>query len=323
MKAQSVNELTLDNTPFFFPPLSVQRRYFISQVLSKYKCTRVLDCGCGTGSLLQYLRSQGFSELHGVDINKQSLEIAEQTCGPLITHYITPVNPRLTIFLWYGNFLETKIDSSPHFDAFVATEVIEHVYPEQIPKFEEFLFEQPGSRIIIVTTPNRDFNEWFPMNKNSFRNSDHKFEWTRKEFEKWCENVYAKYKLVNVEISGVGKGPNGDMSKGFATQCAVFVKKEKMKISNLGTTGFKLFAKILYPCKQNEISDEEKICQDAMFLYLQEVQLSNNKAIETSRIFMGMESLCSYRMETLVDCLKKHSFNLLVSKDNKFITIKP
>lgn len=61
---------------------------------------------------------------------------------------------------------------------------IEHLYPmelEALP-FTVFGFIQP--RIAIFTTPNADFNVLFP-NFSGFRHSDHKFEWSRQDFENW------------------------------------------------------------------------------------------------------------------------------------------
>lgn len=51
-------------------------------------------------------------------------------------------------------------------------------------------------RLVIVTTPNAEFNVNFPQlmygtPDSKFRHWDHKFEWTRKEFEEW----YACYEI--------------------------------------------------------------------------------------------------------------------------------
>lgn len=39
--------------------------------------------------------------------------------------------------------------------------------------------------VVAVTTPNADFNVLFSKMGNSFRHWDHKFEWTREQFEDW------------------------------------------------------------------------------------------------------------------------------------------
>lgn len=48
----------------------------------------------------------------------------------------------------------------------------------------EVLLGQLSPKVAIVTTPNADFNVLFP-NLEGFRHWDHKFEWTREEFQEW------------------------------------------------------------------------------------------------------------------------------------------
>jgi len=48
----------------------------------------------------------------------------------------------------------------------------------------EAVFGQLSPKVVIVTTPNVEFNVLFPDLKG-FRHYDHKFEWTRAEFEEW------------------------------------------------------------------------------------------------------------------------------------------
>lgn len=40
-------------------------------------------------------------------------------------------------------------------------------------------------KLVIVTTPNADFNIVFFDDPLKMRNRDHKFEWTRGQFEDW------------------------------------------------------------------------------------------------------------------------------------------
>ncbi len=58
---------------------------------------------------------------------------------------------------------------------------------------------------IILTTPNIEYNVLYEkMEINSLRHSDHRFEWTRKEFEKWATEV-AKRNNYTVEFLPVGE----------------------------------------------------------------------------------------------------------------------
>ncbi len=48
------------------------------------------------------------------------------------------------------------------FEAVTAIELIEHLFWEDLGLFEENVFGFLGPKIIVITTPNRDFNAHFP-----------------------------------------------------------------------------------------------------------------------------------------------------------------
>jgi hypothetical protein len=89
--------------------------------------------------------------------------------------------------------------------------------------------------ILIVSTPNYEYNvilqksslpsqEEDPDEKTQsqsckFRNHDHKFEWTREQFNRWAAELATKHNY-SVEFSGVGG--SADLEPGFASQIAVF-----------------------------------------------------------------------------------------------------
>lgn len=90
-------------------------------------------------------------------------------------------------------------------------------------------------KVLIVSTPNYEYNvilqragpasqEEDPDEKGQsqsckFRNHDHKFEWTREQFNHWASELAERHKY-SVEFSGVGG--SGDVEPGFASQIAVF-----------------------------------------------------------------------------------------------------
>lgn len=61
---------------------------------------------------------------------------------------------------------------------------IEHLYPDTLMDLPFNIFEYIMPKVAIVTTPNADFNVLF-SNFSGFRHPDHKFEWTRKQFQDW------------------------------------------------------------------------------------------------------------------------------------------
>ena len=135
----------------------------------------------------------------------------------------------LQIELWLGS-LDTYNETLDNFEAFLMTEVIEHLNERTLDKFPSVLFGSYRPRIVIITTPNYGFNQYFRKSrstgddgkstkpeaetKNSFpdptgrtqrvfRDSDHKFEWTQDEFRQWCNGITNKYDY-DVQFTGVG-----------------------------------------------------------------------------------------------------------------------
>lgn len=61
---------------------------------------------------------------------------------------------------------------------------IEHLYPDVLDAFPYNIFCYVHPKLVIVTTPNAEFNILFKDFKK-FRHYDHKFEWTREQFQDW------------------------------------------------------------------------------------------------------------------------------------------
>jgi hypothetical protein len=72
---------------------------------------------------------------------------------------------------------------------------------------------------VIVTTPNRDYNALFAnLTAGKWRHSDHRFEWTRAEFQAWCAQVATRFGYqVNIQPIGAL-----DPALGSVTQMGVF-----------------------------------------------------------------------------------------------------
>ena len=63
---------------------------------------------------------------------------------------------------------------------------IEHLVPPVLEMVPSVLFGKLSPRVVVVTTPNAEFNVLF-TDLTGFRHWDHKFEWTRKQFENWWD----------------------------------------------------------------------------------------------------------------------------------------
>jgi hypothetical protein len=85
--------------------------------------------------------------------------------------------------------------------------------------FERVLFEQARPSTILVTTPNVEYNVRFEaLPAGQFRHPDHRFEWTRAEFEAWAGGIAARFGY-EVRYDGIGQA---DTVLGAPTQMATF-----------------------------------------------------------------------------------------------------
>ncbi len=73
------------------------------------------------------------------------------------------------------------------FDAAVVMEVVEHLDPPRLSAFEGVVFEAARLGTVIVTTPNLEYNvKWESLPVGKLRHEDHRFEWTRAQFQSWA-----------------------------------------------------------------------------------------------------------------------------------------
>lgn len=108
------------------------------------------------------------------------------------------------------------------FDAAAVVEVIEHLDPPRLAAFERVLFEFAKPKIIVLTTPNREYNAmWETLPAGDFRHPDHRFEWTRQEFQDWANRV-AEQHGYSVRFLPVGPV---DEAVGSPTQMGVFERE--------------------------------------------------------------------------------------------------
>jgi 3' terminal RNA ribose 2'-O-methyltransferase Hen1 len=107
------------------------------------------------------------------------------------------------------------------FDAATVVEVIEHLDPPRLDAFERVVFLHAKPRVVVVTTPNVEYNALFTtMPSGAMRHRDHRFEWTRAQFREWANSVAAR-RAYRVEFRDVGPV---DADLGAPTQMAVFTR---------------------------------------------------------------------------------------------------
>ena len=197
--------------------LHERRLTAVLAVLQSTGAKRVLDLGCGEGKLLRLLAADPrFTEVVGVDVSARSLEIARQR----LDRQRLPDSLKDRVKLLHGalTYRDARLEG---FDAAAVVEVIEHLDPPRLEAFERVLFGCAKPGVVVLTTPNREYNvrfEGLPAGK--FRHADHRFEWTRAEFAAWCDRVCTAFGYT------VRTEPLGDVDPevGAPSQMAVFTR---------------------------------------------------------------------------------------------------
>jgi 3' terminal RNA ribose 2'-O-methyltransferase Hen1 len=194
----------------------------LQAVLAAIKATgakRVLDLGCGEGKLLRLLLAEKqFESILGMDVAWRSLEIAKDR----LRLDELPERQRSRIELIQGSltYRDARLNG---FDAAAIVEVIEHLDAPRLATFERIVFEFAKPQHVVLTTPNAEYNAVFEtLPAGEFRHGDHRFEWTRAQFESWANGIGARF---GYEVRFEPVGPL-DADRGAPTQMAVFSRKE-------------------------------------------------------------------------------------------------
>lgn len=200
-------------------PLRVQRALEVLRALKDCAAQSVADVGCGPGALLRRLKDDGFfTKIIGTDVSVRSLEQASRA----LNLDEASAEQRRRIQLLHGSAVY-RDERLRGLDAVVLMEVIEHVDPSRLPALEDSIFGYAAAQAVVVTTPNAEFNVHYPkLNAGTMRHDDHRFEWTRSEFQNWAHTVGTTYGYT-VEHRGIGKHSH---EHGTASQMAIFRKEQ-------------------------------------------------------------------------------------------------
>lgn len=196
--------------------LNQQRLETVAQTLKDCGAKRVVDLGCGEGNLLKVLiQENAFENIAGMDVSYAALERAKKR----LRLDELPTHQKEKVSLMQGS-LVYRDDRLLSFDAAAVIEVIEHLEPERLATFEKLLFELAQPETVIVTTPNVEYNVRYGMPAGEMREPDHRFEWTREQFQNWAGAIAQKYNY-SVTFQGIG---DEDIDLGTPTQMGVFRK---------------------------------------------------------------------------------------------------
>ena len=198
-------------------PMSLNERRLgtVLSVLKESGARRVIDLGCGEGRLVNRLyQERQFTEIVGMDVSYRVLEKASDRLH--MDKLPEREKGRLRFLQGSLVYRDKRISG---FDAATCVEVIEHLDPPRLQAFERVIFEFAKPKIVVLTTPNCEYNVKFEgLPEGQMRHRDHRFEWTRAQFQEWCENICARFHY-SVKYLPIG---DEDAELGAPTQMGVF-----------------------------------------------------------------------------------------------------
>ncbi|KAM6415310.1 small RNA 2'-O-methyltransferase [Rhynochetos jubatus] len=252
----------------FTPPLYKQRYCFIKDLVGKYKPKKVADLGCADCTLLWMLKSCSCIEvLAGLDTCASVMKEKMHRLSPLPGDYLQPDDRSLTVTLYHGSVAH-KDPCMLGFDLVTCIELIEHLEELELKKFPEVVFGFMAPTIVVISTPNSEFNPLLP-GVMLFRHPDHKFEWNRAQFQSWALETARRYDY-SVEFTGVGHPPSGMENVGFCTQIGVFFRKypqtsESAQSEKSTEAVYKMVFKAVYPSLKDEKYLQSAVVSEVIF----------------------------------------------------------
>ncbi|MGM7636686.1 3' terminal RNA ribose 2'-O-methyltransferase Hen1 [Bacillus sp. Hm123] len=188
----------------------------IEQIKTVEQRASIVDFGSGEGKLSTRLGFlPGVKEILAVEPSEMATLRALDRYEKAAKHSgFTSPTPVWGSLFYFDERLKAK-------DIMILCEVIEHINEERLPKIMEMIFREYKPKTLIITTPNKEYNELYKLNDH-FRHTDHRFEWTRAEFDAWCEERSISYPYERAFV-GIGE-PNEQY--GCPTQMCIFTRTE-------------------------------------------------------------------------------------------------
>ncbi|CAI6081724.1 hypothetical protein PAECIP112173_03303 [Paenibacillus sp. JJ-100] len=180
---------------------------------------RIVDMGAGEGKLsarLAYI--SGVESILAVEPSGQSRLRAMERFAKMQDRPGVKVIPEPMLgSLFYFD------EQMQHQDVMILCEVIEHIEEYRLDGILDTILKEYQPKVLLMTTPNKEYNEVYAMEQEQLRHHDHRFEWTREEFNSRCAH-WAEKSNYTYEISGIGMDKEGF---GQPTQLAMFTRRKE------------------------------------------------------------------------------------------------
>jgi small RNA 2'-O-methyltransferase len=193
---------------FAFGNTATQRKDWITNHL-KFDLP-IIDIGCGEGAYtIPYSKKIAPHFVHAIDIDEGAREKVKQK---VTRQEIDNVILYHSLDHFLENELEEKVDV-------LLTEVVEHMSEEEAGKLLTEVIQKINVNKLFLTTPNRDFNQFYQIH---LRHDDHKWEKNEAEFKAWLEAIILADGW-NLFYQGIGDRVNGI----HTTQGVIISRKEE------------------------------------------------------------------------------------------------
>lgn len=144
---------------------------------------KVLDIGCNKGYLLAALREIGFTDLHGIDLSPQDIEIAQR------------IAPQAHLACTDAfQYLEQHPN---HFDVIIIKAVLEHINKQNVLPLVEKMHEALKSNgVLLIDVPNMD---WLFAGHERYMDFTHEVGFTKESLRQVLRNVFTDVVVAPVE----------------------------------------------------------------------------------------------------------------------------
>lgn len=189
----------------------------IQTVQSLKNRTSIVDFGSGEGKLsLKLGFIEGVKEILSVEPSQFETLTAIKRFEKVEKdeNFLSPT-PVIGSLFYYDERLKQK-------DVMILCEVIEHIDEDRLPKIMNIIIRNYLPKVLILTTPNKEYNAVYKLTEE-FRHTDHRFEWTRREFYEWC-NKQNNAEVYELTFDGIGEEHE---LYGCPTQMCIFTRKEE------------------------------------------------------------------------------------------------
>lgn len=188
-----LEETTYYEIDFAFGNTATQRKDWITNHL--HFDLPIVDIGCGEGAYsIPYSKKIAPHFVHAIDIDEVARAKVKQKAERLEIDNII-LYDSLVQFL--HSELEEKVDV-------LLTEVVEHMSKDYAQALLSQVVEKLNVHKLIITTPNRNFNQFYQI---ELRHDDHQWEMNEEEFKSWIQAIIPSD--WDIFYQGIGDKVNG------------------------------------------------------------------------------------------------------------------